>query len=343
MTETDAVIVGAGPAGLFQAFQLGLLEINAHIVDALPYPGGQCIELYPDKPIYDIPGLPVCTGRELVDRLLQQVRPFSPTFHLGQQVSLLQRQEDGRFLIETNTGTRFLAKTVFIAAGVGAFVARALKLEGIERFEGSQLFYRAGDAQAFAGRDVIVLGGEDEAVEAAVGLAQLSDNRPRSVTLLHRRDVFQAEAQRVDDMRALVAAGALRLVIGQPTGFEVAGDRLAALQVATPEGSTVSLPADALRVCYGLSPKLGPVADWNLALERKQLVVDTEQFQTSEPGIFAIGDINTYPGKKKLILCAFHECVLAAFGAATVVFPGKAVPLQYTTTSTRLHALLGVR
>ncbi|MDO9400887.1 MAG: NAD(P)/FAD-dependent oxidoreductase [Polaromonas sp.] len=345
---TDALIIGAGPAGLFQVFELGLLEISAHVVDALPYAGGQCIETYPDKPIYDIPGIMACTGRELTERLVRQMSPFAPTLHLSQEVSSIQTQDDGRFKVETSRGTAFLAKTIFVAAGIGAFQPKRLRVEGIEALEDEQLFYRATDAfkSQAAGRHVLVIGGDDAAVDWAVRLADdtAGDNpqRPASVTLMHRRDVFQGPADSLDRMRQLVADGALQLVIGQLTGFDAAQGQLTAVHLVDPEGAVTQLRADSLLVLQGVSPRLGPVADWGLALERKQVVVDTEKFSTSTPGIFAVGDINTYPGKKKLILSSFHECALAAFGAAKIIFPDRQTPLQYTTTSPRLHRMLGV-
>jgi thioredoxin reductase (NADPH) len=337
LIETDAVVIGAGPVGLFQVFELGLLEIKAHVIDSLPVPGGQCIELYADKPIYDIPGTPVCSGRELIDRLLKQIEPFNATFHLGQQVNSVQRQADGRFLIETSVGTTLLAKTVFIAGGVGSFQPRRLKIEGLAPFEGTQLFYSVPSV-SLAGQRVVVIGDGDAALECALALSKQNEN----VTLMHRRDEFKAAASTIDAVRQLRAQDQLQFVAAQAVGIEQNQGRVNALRVATADGNTRTLPLDVLIVLTGLSPKLGPIADWGLALERKQLVVDTEKFETSTPGIFAVGDVNTYPGKKKLILCGFHEAALAAFGAATHVFPGKPVQLEYTTTSTRLHKALGV-
>jgi thioredoxin reductase (NADPH) len=338
--EADAVVIGAGPVGLFQVFELGLLEIKAHVIDSLPHAGGQCVELYADKPIYDIPSVKLCTGRELVDNLLKQVEPFQPVFHLGQVVTGLQRRADGRFDVETSRGTRFLARTIFIAAGVGAFLPRALKVEGIERFAGSQVHHFADDASRFAGKHVVIVGGDEIAVQRAIEFATEGPHRAASVTLLHRREVLQADAQSLAKLQALCDAQQMRFVVGQVTGLEESAGRLAAVKVAGPDGTEQSLALDTLLVLLGISPKLGPVAEWGLDLERKQLKVDTEMFATSEPGIFAVGDINTYPGKKKLILCGFHEATLAAFGAAPIVFPDRKVMLQYTTTSPRLHALL---
>jgi thioredoxin reductase (NADPH) len=340
--ETDAVIVGAGPVGLFQVFELGLLEIKAHVIDSLAYPGGQCIELYPDKPIYDIPAVPVCTGKELTDNLLKQIEPFGATFHFGSEVSVVRKRGDGRFDIETAKGTRFVAKTVFIAAGVGAFQPRQLKVDGIERFDGTQLHYRVRNPAQFAGRNLVIVGGGDSALDWTLNFVQEGPHKAESVILVHRRDGFRAAPASVAKMKELCESYAMQFVVGQVTGYEETDARLSAVKVTGGDGITRVLPADMLLVFFGLSPKLGPIADWGLALERKQIVVDTEKFETSIPGIFAVGDINTYPGKKKLILSGFHEAALAAFGAAPYVFPEKRILLQYTTTSPKLHKVLGV-
>ncbi|WP_310645746.1 NAD(P)/FAD-dependent oxidoreductase [Limnohabitans sp.] len=347
--HTDAVIVGAGPVGLFQAFQLGLQDIRCHIIDALPHAGGQCVELYADKPIYDIPGIPMCTGRELVAQLQTQIKPFAPTFHLNQEVTQVTRLDDGCLSVHTSAQQHFICKTLFVAAGVGAFQARKLAVEGALNLEGTHLHYRLGDVSRFADQDVLVLGGEASAVAAALQLtlaAQTNANAPskgpRSVTLMHRRDVFQADPMLLQAMRDAVAGGTLQLQIGQPTGLLATEGQLHTLQIATPDGHTVDRPVQQLVAFLGLSPKLGPIANWGLAMERKQLVVNTENFATDVPGIFAVGDINTYPGKKKLILCGFHEATLAAFGAAAIVHPARKTLLQYTTTSTELHRLLGL-
>ncbi len=340
--ETDALIVGAGPVGLFQVFELGLLEIKAHVIDSLAYVGGQCIELYPDKPIYDIPAVPVCTGRELTESLLKQIEPFGATFHLGQTVSFVARQDDGRFLVETSREQRFVARTIFIAAGVGAFESRPLRVPGIEKFDGSQLFYRVKNPADFAGKDLVIAGGGDSALDWALNFAQEGPHQAGSVILAHRRDGFRAAPASVAKMRELCEQLQMQLLIGQIVGFEDAGGRLASLKVTGADGITRVVPLDALLVFFGLSPKLGPIAHWGLDLERKQIVVNTETFETNLPGVFAVGDINTYPGKKKLILSGFHEAALAAFGAARYVFPNKAIHLQYTTTSPKLHKVLGV-
>jgi thioredoxin reductase (NADPH) len=340
--ETDAVIVGAGPVGLFQVFELGLLEIKAHVIDSLAYPGGQCIELYPDKPIYDIPAVPVCTGRELTDSLLKQIEPFGATFHFGQVVSMVEKQNDGRFLVQTSKGTQFLTKTIFIAAGVGAFQPRLLRLDGLNRFDDTQLFYRVKSPAQFAGKNLVIVGGGDSALDWALHFANEGPNKAESVILIHRRDGFQAAPASVAKMKELCDRYEMQFVVGQLTGYEEKGDQLSGAKVTGADGVTRIVPLDALLVFFGLSPKLGPIADWGLDIDRKQLKVDTEKFSTNVPGIFAVGDINTYPGKKKLILCGFHECALAAFGAAPLIFPDKKIQLQYTTTSPKLHKVLGV-
>ena len=338
--ETDALIIGAGPVGLFQVFQLGLLEIKCHVIDTLPYPGGQCIELYPDKPIYDIPGTPHTTGRELTASLLAQIKPFNAPFHVGQMVSQIDKLPDGRFQVATSIGQHFTTKVIIIAAGVGAFQPKLLKVDGLSKFANSQLFYHALPPQGLAVSQVLVVGGDDAALECAVDLA--TADTAKSVTLLHRRDVYQAAPELVAKVHALHGAKALQLMVGQVTGFDEQAGQLSAAQVTGVDGQIQVVPADTLLVYLGLSPKLGPIADWGLAMDRKQVAVDTEKFATSVPGIFAVGDINTYPGKKKLILSGFHECALAAFGAADIVYPGKNPQLEYTTSSTRLHKLLGV-
>ncbi len=337
--ETDAVIIGAGPVGLFQVFELGLLEIKAHVIDSLPAVGGQCVELYPDKPIYDIPAVPVCTGQELTDNLLKQIEPFEPTFHLNQEVTVVEKREDGRFNVETSIGTRFITKTIFIAAGVGSFQPRTLKVEGIEQFDGKQVFYRVKDPSRFHGKNLVICGGGDSALDWALNFV----GKAESVILLHRREEFRAAPASVAKMKELCEEYEMQFLVGQVTGIETKDEQLSEIKVTGADGVTRRLPLDYLLVFFGLSPKLGPIAEWGLDIERKQLkVMDTEKFETNVPGIFAVGDINTYPGKKKLILSGFHEAALAAFGAAPYIFPEKKIHMQYTTTSPKLHKILGV-
>jgi len=338
-TEADAVIIGAGPVGLFQVFELGLLEIKVHVIDSLPEAGGQCIELYPDKPIYDIPAIPVCSGRELTNNLLKQIEPFSPKFHLGQEVTQLEKQADGRFLIRTSQDQYFLSKTVFIAAGVGAFQPRLLNLAGIESLVDQQIFYRVKYPERFTGKRIVICGGGDSALDWVLYFA----DKAASVTLIHRRDDFKAAPQSIAKMRELCATGKIQLLIGQITGYETTENKLTDIVVTDIEGKTKMLPLDDLLIFFGLSPKLGPIAEWGLDIDRKQIAVDTEKFQTSIAGIYAVGDINVYPGKKKLILSGFHEAALAAFAAAAYLHPEKQIQLQYTTTSPKLHKVLGVK
>jgi len=342
MIEADAVIIGAGPVGLFQVFELGLLEIKAHVIDSLGYAGGQPIELYPDKPIYDIPAVPVCTGQELTDNLLKQIEPFGATFHLGQEVTVVEKQADGRFRVETSRGTRFLTRTLFVAGGVGSFQPRTLKVEGLDRFDGTQLFYRVKNPAQFAGKNLVIVGGGDSALDWTLNFVQDGPHKAESVILLHRRDGFKAAPASVARMKELCDAYEMQFIVGQITGIEAEGGVLKQVKVTGSDGVTRTVPLDVLLVFFGLSPKLGPIAEWGLNLERKQIVVDTEKFETSTPGIFAVGDVNTYPGKKKLILSGFHEAALAAFAAAPYVFPDKRIHLQYTTTSPKLHKVLGV-
>lgn len=340
--ETDALVIGAGPVGLWMVFQLGLQGLHAHVVDVLGESGGQCIELYPDKPIYDIPGTARCTGAELTQRLLQQIAPFKPTFHLNQQVSEVMAQDDGRWQVTTSAGQPFLTRTVFIAAGVGAFVPKELKLDGLAGFLGGQLFYRNAPPAATAGKAVLIVGGEDAAVANAIALAADGPNQAKSVTLVHRRDVLQASADALARLATLRDAGKIKFLAGQITGIEVTGGRLGSVLLSTPEDHTLNLPVDTLLVCMGVSPKLGPLTQWGLAMERKQLTVDTASFATSAPGIYAVGDVNTYPGKRKLIVCGFHEATLAAFAATSYLNPGTSGVLQYTTSSALLQQRLGV-
>ena len=336
--EADAVIIGAGPAGLFQVFELGLLGIKSHLVDTLKHPGGQCAELYPDKPIYDIPALPVCGAQELVDRLMQQIKPFHPEFHFGQEVAMLSRRDDGRFDLGTSAGTRFIARAVVIAAGLGSFQPRRLGVEGGEAFEGRQIHYRVKSAADFHGQRLVIFGGGDSALDWALDL----QGKAGSVVLVHRRAEFRAAPASVARMKELVSAGRMKFVEGTVAALRTAGDRLAGVTLKRSDGSTQDLDADHLLAFFGLHPKLGPIAEWGFALDKKAIAVDTAKFQTSVPGIFAIGDINTYPGKKKLILSGFHEAALAAFAIAELLNPAKKVHLQYTTTSPIMQKRLGV-
>jgi thioredoxin reductase (NADPH) len=338
MVQTDVVIVGAGPAGLFQVFELGLLDIRAHVVDSMPQIGGQCAELYPDKPIYDIPAIPVCSARELVDKLLEQIKPFKPQFHLGQQVNEVQMQPSGRFLVRTSTGTEFDAATIILAAGVGAFTPRQLQTPGAEAVEGKYLHYKVSDPQLFAGRDIVIAGGGDAAIDWALELY----DKAHSLVLVHRSRDFRAAASRVRQMEQLCVEEKMQFLEGDVSGLEVDGDKLKSVLVRSRSGVVNRIDTQHLLVFWGLHPKLGPIADWGLNLDKNQIEVDTAKFGTNIPGIFAVGDINVYPGKKKLILSAFHEGALAAFAVREHLKPGEKVYLQYTTTSPVMHKRLGL-
>ncbi len=334
----DVVIIGAGPCGLFQVFELGLLGIPAHVIDSLAIPGGQCAELYPEKPIYDIPALPVCGAQELVDRLMKQIEPFHPTFHLGEEVTEFARREDGRFRLVTSLGTVFDAGTVVIAAGVGSFQPRRIGIEGAEAFEGTAIHYKVKNSSAFHDKRLVIFGGGDSALDWVLELAP----KARSLTLVHRRPEFRAAPASVARMRELVACGRMQHYEAVPHGLIDAQGVLKGVHIRSADGATHALDADHLLVFFGLHPKLGPIAQWGIELEKKALKVDTEKFQTSLPGVFAVGDINTYPGKKKLILSGFHEAALAAFAIQHHLYPQKKQFLQYTTTSPIMHQRLGV-
>lgn len=336
--ETDVVIIGAGPVGLFAVFELGLLDLKCHVIDILGKAGGQCAELYPEKPIYDVPGLPMVTGQELTDRLMEQIKPFGAQFHLGERIDELARRPDGSFALKTDAGSEFVAKAVVIAAGGGSFTPKRPPLAGIEGYEGTSVVYAVRRMETLRGKDVLVVGGGDSALDWTLNLAPIA----RSLTLLHRRDEFRGAPHSVEQMRGLVADGKVRLMIGQMTALHGDGQTLEAVTVKTGAGEE-RIACDTLLPFFGLTMKLGPVADWGLNLHENLISVDTERFETNEPGIFAIGDINWYPGKLKLILSGFHEAALMAQAASKVVNPNKKVVFQYTTSSSSLQKKLGVR
>lgn len=339
MIQTDVVVIGAGPCGLFQVFELGLLGIKAEVIDSIRQPGGQCSELYPDKPIYDIPAIPVCTGDELTENLLKQIEPFDCGMHLGEEVSVLQPQDDNTFLLETSSGKKFSSKAVVIAAGVGSFQPRPLRVDNAESYAGHSLHYRVRNPDQFSGKDVVVLGGGDSALDWVLELVE----RAKSMTLVHRRDEYRAAPASVSKMQALVATGKMRVFENaKATAVDGDGENLQSITVQPKEGDAVVLSADHALVFFGLSPKLGPIAEWGLDINRKTINVDTEKFETSEPGIYAVGDINFYLGKKKLILCGFHEAALAAFAIKHRIEPDKKIHVQYTTTSPIMHERLGL-
>ena len=339
MIDTDAVIVGAGPCGLFQVFELGLLGLKAEVVDSIRQPGGQCTELYPDKPIYDVPAIPICTGEELTDALLKQIEPFNCGMHLDEEVTVIRKNDDGSFHVETSAGTQFNAKTIVIAGGVGSFQPRQLRASGAESFAGKTLHYRVLDPQQFSGTRLAILGGGDSALDWALELVNVAAH----ITLVHRRDEYRAAPASVDKMRKLVAAGKIDVIEkAKATALDGADGLISSITIQPKDGEPVDVGVDHVLVFFGLAPKLGPIADWGLDINRKTINVDTERFETSTPGIYAIGDINYYPGKKKLILCGFHEAALAAFAIKQRIEPDKKVHVQYTTTSPLMHKRLGV-
>lgn len=342
MTEiikTDVLIVGAGPVGLFSVFELGLLDIRVHVVDILDKIGGQCAELYPEKPIYDIPGFPIVTGQELVDNLLKQIEPFSPVFHLSRMISTIERIGDPLFRVTTDAGDVFETKTVVIAAGGGSFQPKKPPIEGIDAYEGKSVSYAVRQMEAFRDRSVLIVGGGDSALDWTLNLQPIA----KRVTLMHRRDAFRAAPHSVEKMRALAAEGAMDLKFGQVVGLEGADGQLSGAVVKEDSGNLYTLPVEHMLPFFGLTMKLGPVSDWGLDLHNEELVlVSTETFETSQPGIFAIGDINWYPGKLKLILSGFHEGALMAQRAFRYIYPDKRLTFQYTTSSSSLQKKLGV-
>ncbi len=338
--QIDVVIVGAGPVGLFQVFELGLQGLSAAVIDALPQSGGQCTELYPDKPIFDIPAVPECTGQQLIDNLEQQIAPFSPQMYLDQTVEELQKRGENDFYLKTSTGTEFECKAVIIAAGAGSFTPVRVRVPEIEKFEDKQLFYRVRNPAQHAGRDIVLLGGGDSALDWALQLAPAA----KSLTVVNRTERFRAAQASVDKLHALADAGGAKVMMATLKSFGETDGKLSDVTFVQrdEEKTEVTLPVDDLLVFFGLSPKLGPVENWGLELERKLVTINLATFETSVPGIYAIGDINTYEGKKKLILSGFHEAAMAAFAIKQAFEPGKKVNLQYTTTSPLMHERLGV-
>lgn len=337
--ETDAVIIGAGPVGLFAVFELGLLDIKCHLIDILDKPGGQCAELYPEKPIYDIPAYPVISGQDLTDNLMKQIEPFSPEFHLQQMVEGLEKLENGKWRVTTDIGTVFDTHVVVIAAGGGSFVPKKPPLPGIEEFEGSSVFYAVREMAKFEGKNLVIAGGGDSALDWTLNLQPLA----ASVTLVHRRDDFRAAPDSVGKMRALVSEGKMNLEIAQISGLKGENGNLSAVTLKDADKNEKDMECDCLLAFYGLTMKLGPIADFGLNLDANLIPVDTEKFETSQPGIFAIGDINTYPGKLKLILSGFHEAALMSRKAFEYIHPDQKLRFEYTTSSSNLQGKLGVK
>ena len=336
--KTDAVIIGAGPVGIFAVFELGLVDIKCHVIDILDRAGGQCTELYPEKPISDIPGLAIVTGQELTDKLMEQIKPFGAEFHFSQRVETLERL-DGGFRVTTDAGTAIEAKVVVIAAGGGSFTPKRPPLPGIEGYEGKSVFYSVRKMDNFRGRDVLIVGGGDSALDWTLNLQPVA----KSITLLHRRAEFRAAPASVQKMMALVDSGDIHFKLGQVTELHGSDGMLSAVTVKGADGTMFEQPTEIMMPFFGLTMKLGPVADWGLELDENLVPVDTAKFETSEKGIFAVGDINTYPGKLKLILSGFHEAALMAQQAHKYVYPEKKLIFQYTTSSSSLQKKLGVK
>jgi thioredoxin reductase (NADPH) len=336
--KTDVLIIGAGPCGLFAVFELGLLDMKVHLIDILDKVGGQCAELYPEKPIYDIPAIPYITGQGLCEALMAQVKPFGPTFHLTEMVETIEKIGDPLFRLTTDQGKVFEAKIVVIAAGGGSFQPKRPPVPGIEAYEGTSVHYAVRKMDVFRDKRLLIVGGGDSALDWTLNLAPIA----KRVTLMHRRDQFRAAPDSVNKMKALVAEKKMDFVLGQVTGLEGQGGQLTGALAKPDKGDPYRVECDALLPFFGLTMKLGPVANWGVKLDNDLIPVDTAAFESNVPGIFAIGDINTYPGKLKLILSGFHEAALMAQKAYHYVYPEKRLVFQYTTSSTSLQKKLGV-
>ena len=335
---TDAVIIGGGPVGLFAIFELGLLDIKCHVIDILDRAGGQCTELYPEKPIYDIPAIPVVSGQGLTDALMEQIKPFGPTFHLSEMVETIEKIGEPLFRVTTDRGKIFEAKIVVIGAGGGSFQPKRPPVPGIEAFEGTSVFYAVRKMEQFRDKTLLIVGGGDSALDWTLNLQPIA----RRVTLMHRRDQFRAAPDSVNKMRALVADGKMDLKLGQVTSLEGDNGQVVRAHARPDKGDPYTIECDTVLPFFGLTMKLGPLANWGINLHENLIPVDTAKFETSIPGLFAIGDINSYPGKLKLILSGFHEAALMAQEAFHIKNPGEKLLFQYTTSSTSLQKKLGV-
>ena len=336
--KTDALIIGAGPVGLFAVFELGLLDIKCHLIDILDKPGGQCAELYPEKPIYDIPALPVVTGQQLTDQLLEQIKPFNPEFHFNEMVEQIEKKDNNLWRLKTDQGTVFEAPVIIIAAGGGSFTPKKPPIKGIEEYEGQSVFYAVRKMEQFRDKNILIAGGGDSALDWTLNLHSVAN----SLSLVHRRDDFRAAPDSVNKMRTLVNDNKINLHIAQPVALHGSNGQLEGVTLKSKDKGEFDVACDCLLAFYGLTMKLGPVANFGLNLHENLIPVDTEKFETSTPQIFAIGDINYYPGKLKLILSGFHEAALMAQQAFRYIHPDKKLRFQYTTSSSNLHEKLGV-
>ena len=337
--QTDAIIVGAGPCGLFCVFELGLLDMKCHLVDILDRPGGQCAELYPEKPIYDIPAWPEITGQGLTDRLMEQIAPFNPQFHFSQMAEKVEKTDDGKWRLTTDMGTVLEAPCVIIAAGGGSFVPKKPPIQGIDAYEGTSVFYSLRKIDSFRDKNLVIVGGGDSALDWTMALEPIA----KRVTLIHRRDQFRAHVDSVNKMQALRDAGRIDFQIGQVKELRGEDGQLSSIGVLDGDKNMVDIACDALLPFFGLTMKLGPIAEFGLHLHENLIPVDTEKFETSTPGIFAVGDINTYPGKLKLILSGFHEAALMSRQAFKYCHPDAKLKFEYTTSSSSLQTKLDVK
>ncbi|WP_340077342.1 NAD(P)/FAD-dependent oxidoreductase [Leptobacterium sp. I13] len=329
MIKTDILIIGAGPTGLFAVFEAGLLKLKCHLIDALPQPGGQCAEIYPKKPIYDIPGFPEVLAGDLVDNLMEQIKPFSPGFTLGERAEMIKKQEDGSFIVTTNKGTQHQAPIVAIAGGLGSFEPRKPLIENIVDYEDKGVEYIIRNPEMYKGKKVVIAGGGDSALDWSIYLAATADE----VTLVHRRNEFRGALDSVEKVQALKRDGKINLITPAEI-VKLQGDGKLEAVVIQKEGEEILKETDHFIPLFGLSPKLGPIANWGLEIEKNAIKVDNSlDYQTNIPGIYAIGDVNTYPGKLKLILCGFHEATLMCQSAYQRIFPNKKYVMKYTTVS----------
>jgi thioredoxin reductase (NADPH) len=337
MIKTDAIIIGAGPTGLFAVHQLGIIGLKSEVIDNLDRAGGQCIELYPDKPIYDIPGIPECTGEELTKGLLKQIQPFKNNFHLNQRVEEI-KQENNVWILKTNKGNLFSAPNIIIAGGVGSFEPRKLSLKEAEKFEGSQIFYSVTNKALFKDKKVTIFGGGDSALDWALELSKLNE-----ITLIHRRNEFRGAAHTLSEIKKKEKEGKIK--IKTPYNLKsIEGDKtMTGIEIENEDGKLEKIKNDYILSFFGLIMKLGPIADWDLNISKKTIPVDTESFQTNKKGIFAIGDICTYPGKLKLILSGFHEAALAARACFKRARPDETYRFEFTTASKSIHDRLGLK
>ncbi|MDB5125833.1 NAD(P)/FAD-dependent oxidoreductase [Mucilaginibacter sp.] len=327
MITTDIAIIGAGPTGMFAVFEAGLLKMHCHLIDSLPQTGGQLSEIYPQKPIYDIPGYPAINAQELVDKLEEQIAPFHPGYTLGERVETLQKQDDGTWLIGTNEGTEISCKAVVISGGLGCFEPRKPEVDRLAEFEGKGVMYAVRNPEAFRDRNIVIAGGGDSALDWTIFLANVA----KKVTLVHRGDTFRGAPDAAEKVAELAKIGAIDLVLKSRVVALDGTGHLEQVSIIGPDNQTRHLPADNFIPLFGLSPKLGPIENWGLNIDKSAIEVNTMDYSTNVDGIYAIGDINTYPGKLKLILCGFHEAALMAQSAFKYVYPNQRLTFKYTT------------